>query len=172
MDTVAHGGGLPTQGLTRNVKNTNVVLLSQVLKGLLFSECPNKHKHFHYKNMSAEMLERMFVIMHEHNIHYPITWLLNSRMLDAKQTYDYLRTWITYWKGISISCFCYSITNFWNFNSIIEQRPHHIANYEKSLRNLKTKPRLRCLFIWFLNLIEVYRYLKTCNGRKAIGLLE
>lgn len=73
MDTVAHGGGLPTQGLTRNVNNTNVVLLSQVLKGLLFSECPNKHKHFHYKNMSAEMLERMFVIVHEHNIYYPIT---------------------------------------------------------------------------------------------------
>ena len=66
-------GWLPTQGLTRNVKNTNVVLLSQVLKGLLFSECPNKHKHFHYKNMSAEMLERRFVIMLEHNIYYPIT---------------------------------------------------------------------------------------------------
>ena len=64
---------LPTHRLTQNVNNTNAVLLSQVLKGLLFSECPNKYKHFHYKNMSAEILERMFVIMHEHNIHYPIT---------------------------------------------------------------------------------------------------
>ena len=64
---------LPTHGLTQNVNNTNAVLLSQVIKGLLFSECPNKYKHFHYKNMSAEILEKMFVIMHEHNIHYPIT---------------------------------------------------------------------------------------------------
>jgi len=64
---------IKTHRLTQNVNNTNAVLLSQVLKGLLFSECPNKYKHFHYKNMSAEILERMFVIMHEHNIHYPIT---------------------------------------------------------------------------------------------------
>ena len=69
MDTIAHEG----HGLTQNVNYTNFVLLNLVLKGLLFSECPNKHKHFHYKNMSAAMLERMFLIMHEHNTHYPIT---------------------------------------------------------------------------------------------------
>ena len=70
---MVHGHNRTTHGLTQNVNNTNAVLLSQVLKGLLFSECPNKYKHFHYKNMSAEILERMFVIMHEHNIHYSIT---------------------------------------------------------------------------------------------------